>query len=102
VIVMDAGSNGVATLRAFAKQDKYHYITALDDNQWNPSKVRVQGRAKRYEYGAATLRDCQIELEDSRDKGYLIVVRAVRIDWDYGKTTVLITSLPSRRWAPAW
>ena len=94
VIVMDAASNGVATLRAFAEQDRYHYITALDDNQWNPSKVREQGRPKRYYYGDATLRDCLLELEDSREKGYLVVVRAVRIDWDYGKRTVLITSLP--------
>src|SRR5207253_3229841 len=37
---------------------------------------------------------CQLELEDSREKGYLVVVRAIRIDWDHGKTTVLITSLP--------
>src|SRR5205807_2144112 len=44
--------------------------------------------------GVATLRDCQLELEDSREKGYLVVVRAIRIDWDHGKTTVLITSLP--------
>jgi transposase len=94
VIVMDAASNGVATLRAFAKQNRYHYITALDDNQWNPSKVRELGRAKRYYYGEATLRECLLELEDSREKGYLVVVRGVRIDWDYGKTTVLITSLP--------
>src|SRR6266513_390981 len=94
VIVMDAASNGVATLRAVAEQDRYHYITALDDNQWNPRKVREQGRAKRYYYGEATLRDCQLELEDSREKGYLVVVRAIRIDWDHGKTTVLITSLP--------
>jgi transposase len=101
VIVMDAGSNGVATLRAFAEQEQYHYITALDDNQWNPNKVRVLGRAKRYEYDKATLRDCQIELEDSRRKGYLIVVRAVRIDWDYGKTTVLITSLPQETVGPS-
>jgi hypothetical protein len=94
VIVMDAAGNGVATLRAFAKQDKYHYITALDDNQWNPRKVSAEGRAKRYYFGDATLRDCLLELEDSREKGYLVVVRAVRIDWDYGKRTVLITSLP--------
>jgi len=94
VIVMDAASNGVATLRAFAEQDRYHYITSLDDNQWNPRKVREQGRAKRYYYGDATLRDCLLELEDSRDKGYLVVVRAVRIEWDYGKRTVLVTSLP--------
>jgi hypothetical protein len=94
VIVMDAASNGVATLRAFAQQDRYHYITALDDNQWNPRKVREEGRPKRYYYGAATVRDCLLELEDSREQGYLVVVRAVRIDWDYGKRTVLITSLP--------
>lgn len=94
VIVMDAASNGVATLRAFAEQDRYHYITSLDDNQWNPRRVREEGRPKRYYYGDATLRDCLLELEDSREKGYVVVVRAVRIDWDYGKRTVLITSLP--------
>jgi len=94
VIVMDAASNGVATLRAFAEQQRYHYITALDDNQWNPRKVRHEGRPKRYYFGEATLRDCLLELEDSRQKGYLVVVRAVRIDWDHGKRTVLITSLP--------
>jgi transposase len=94
VIVMDAASNGVRTLRAFAEQKHYHYITALDDNQWSPSKVREQSRPKRYYYGEATLRDCRIELEDSREKGYLVEVRAIRIDWDHGKTTVLITSLP--------
>jgi len=94
VIVMDAASNGVGTLRSFADQEKYHYITALDDNQWNPSKVRSLGRASRYHYGDATLRDCLLELEDSREKGYLVVVRAIRIDWDNGKTTILITSLP--------
>ena len=94
VIVMDAASNGVRTLRAFAEQDRYHYITALDDNQWSPAKVREMGRAQRYENRDATLYDCQIELEDSHEKGYLVVVRAIRIDWDKGKTTVLITSLP--------
>jgi hypothetical protein len=91
---MDAASNGVATLRAFAQQDRYHYITSLDDNQWNPRKVREEGRPKRYYYGDASLRDCLVELEDSREKGYRVGVRAVRIDWDYGKRTVLITSLP--------
>src|SRR6266480_4350375 len=44
--------------------------------------------------GVATLRECRLELEDSREKGYLVEVRAVRIDWDYGKRTVLITSVP--------
>lgn len=91
-IVMDAASNSVRTLRSFAAQEKYHYITALDDNQWNPRKVRKQGRLQRYHYGNATLRDCEIELEDSQDKGYLITTRAIEISWDYGKRTVLITS----------
>jgi hypothetical protein len=63
VIVMDAASNGVGTLRAFAQQEHYHYITALDDNQWHPEQVRRQGRPQRYAYGAATLRDCQLELD---------------------------------------
>jgi hypothetical protein len=94
VIVMDAASNGVRALRAFAAQDRYHYITSLDDNQWHGEKVREVGRAQRYDHGAATLRDCAIELEDSQEKGYLLVVRAIRIDWDHGKTTVLISSLP--------
>ena len=39
-IVMDAASNSVRTLRAFAAQKKYHYITSLDDNQWDLRKVR--------------------------------------------------------------
>src|SRR5437667_11150261 len=90
---MDAASNGVATLRAFASQEKYHYITALDDNQWNPRKVIEEGRAKRYYYGEATLRECRLELEDSRETGYLVEVRAVRADWGSAKRTVLITSV---------
>jgi hypothetical protein len=94
VIVMDSASNGVSTLRAFAQQDKYHYITALDDNQWSPRKVLEEGRPNRYRYGDATLRECRLELEDSKDKGYFVEVRAIRIDWDYDKRTVLITSLP--------
>lgn len=94
VIVMDAASNSVGTLRAFAQQDRYHYITALDDNQWNPRKIRHEGRPQRYDYGEATLRECLIELADSQDKGYLVVVRAVRIEWDHGKRTVLVTSFP--------
>lgn len=94
VIVMDAANNGVNTLRAFAQQDHYHFITTLDDNQWNPRKILKEGRPKRYYYGDATLRDCLIELEDSREKGYLIVVRAIRIDWDNGKRTILMTSFP--------
>ena len=92
-IVMDAAANSVRTLRAFAAQQKYHYITSLDDNQWKPRKLRRQGRPRRYRYGQATLRDCEIELEDSQEKGYLVTSRAIEIDWDYGKRTVLLTSL---------
>jgi transposase len=93
-IVMDAASNSVRTLRAFASQKKYHYITSLDDNQWDLRKVRNQGKPQRYKYGAATLRDCEIELEDSTEKGYLFVTRVIKIVWDRGKETYLITSLP--------
>jgi hypothetical protein len=92
-IVMDAANNSVRTLRAFAAQDKYHYITSLDDNQWNPRMIRTEGKAQRYHYGEATLSDCEIELKDSQDKGYIITSRAIKIEWDYGKRTVILTSL---------
>jgi transposase len=94
-IVLDGANNSVCALRAFASQDKYHYITSLDDNQWSPRKIRRKGRPQRYPYGQATLRDCEIELADSKDKGYLIVARAIEIEWDNGKHTVLLTSLSS-------
>jgi transposase len=94
-IVLDGASNSVRTLRAFAAQDKYHYITSLDDNQWGPRKIRKEGRPQRYRYGQATLRDCEIELTDSHEKGYLIAVRAIKIEWYNGKCTVLLTSLSS-------
>lgn len=93
-IVMDAASNSVRTLRAFAAQKKYHYITSLDDNQWDLRKVRKIGRPQRYRHGEATLWDCEIELQDSSDNGYLFVTRAIKIEWDRGKETYLITSLP--------
>ena len=93
-IVMDGASNSVKTLRAFASQDKYHYITPLDDNQWNERRVVKIGRPSRYRYGEATLREVVLELEDSTQKGYFIRVRAIKIDWDNGKVTILLTSLP--------
>ena len=95
-IVMDAASNSVRTLRAFAAQKQYHYITSLDDNQWDFRKVRKEGRPQRYRFGPATLWDCEIELVDSSEKGYLFVTRAIKIEWDRGKETYLITSLPSQ------
>ncbi len=95
-IVMDAASNSVKSLRAFAAQKKYYYVTPLDDNQWNERKVIRYGRPERYRYGDATLREIDVELEDSTEKGYLISSRAIKIDWDNGKVTVLLTSLPSK------
>jgi transposase len=92
-IVIDGAGNSVRTLRAFAAQKKYHYITSLDDNQWAPRKIRREGRVHRYAHGPATLSECELELEDSAEPGYLIVTRAIKIDWDYGRRTVLITSL---------
>ncbi len=100
-IIIDGVGNSVRTLRAFAAQSRYHYITSLDANQWNPRKVRSEGRARRYTYGAATLRDCELELQDSQEPGYLIVTRAIKIEWDYGRVTVLITSLPQATIGPS-
>src|SRR6266699_2688043 len=80
VIVMDAASNGVATLRAFAEQDRYHYITALDDNQWNPRKVREQGRAKRYYYGKTTVLITSLPRETV---GASLVVKAYFDRWPH-------------------
>lgn len=93
-IVMDAASNSVRTLRAFAAQKKYHYITSLDANQWSPRKIRKEGQPQRYRHGSATLWDCEIELEDSKERNYLLVTRAIKIRWDEGKKTYLVTSLP--------
>ncbi len=93
-IVMDGANNSVKSLRAFAAQDEFHFITTLDDNQWNERRVRSRSYPVRYRYGDATLRDLEIELEDSNEKGVLISIRAIKIDWDNSKQTVLLTSLP--------
>lgn len=92
-IIMDAASNSVGTLRAFAEQQTYNFITSLDDNQWSERKIRHRFSTSRYRYRLATLEDVDIELTDSKD-GYMIAVRAIKIDWDNGKQTVLITNLP--------
>ena len=76
------------------EQGKYHFITTLDDNQWSDRKISSSSYPVRYHYGKATLRDINIELADSTDNKYLIVTRAIRINWDNGKETVLLTSLP--------
>lgn len=95
LLVLDGANNSVKMLRAFAAQDKYYFVTPLDKNQWNPRRVRSEGLKYRYEYGNGFVSDCEIELEDSTDKGYLIVVRAIKIEWDDGKITVLLTNLPA-------
>ncbi|MFQ5944554.1 MAG: hypothetical protein ACE5JF_13485 [Anaerolineales bacterium] len=100
-IIIDGVGNSVRTLRAFAAQSHYHYITSLDANQWSPRKIRREGRARRYAYGPATLRECELELQDSQEPEYLIVTRAIKIEWDYGRTTVLITSLPEGTIGPS-
>lgn len=100
-IIIDGAGNSVRTLRAFASQSQYHYITSLDSNQWSPRKIRREGHARRYAYGPATLRDCELELEDSSEPGYWVVTRAIKIEWDYGRVTVLITSLPEPTIGPS-
>ncbi len=51
VLVMDGASNSVETLRAFASQSRYHYITSLDDNQWSARKIRHESPPQRYRWG---------------------------------------------------
>jgi hypothetical protein len=93
-IVMDGANNSVQCMRKFAAQNTFHYITTLDDNQWSDRRVRGRSYPMRYRYGEATLRDVDIELKDTKEKGYLIVARAIKIEWDNGRVTILITSLP--------
>lgn len=96
LLVLDGANNSVKTLRAFAAQDKYYFITTLDRNQWQARRIRREGPKRRYEDGNAFVSDCEIELADSTDKGYLITVRAIKIEWDDGKITVLLTNLPTK------
>lgn len=95
-IVMDSASNSVGTLRSFASQNQYHYITPLDDNQFKERQIVKKDRPSRYRYREATLTELIYELEDSNEKGYLVRTRAIKIDWDNGKVTVLLTSLPQK------
>jgi len=95
ILIMDAAGNGVKTLRDLSDSDSdYYYITMLDSNQFNERKVKSVSGEKRYEYGDAHLVDCTVELEDSNDKGYIFETRAVEVQWDNGRTSVLITSVP--------
>ncbi len=96
-LIVDSVNNSVKTIRAFAAQEKYYFITPLDNNQFKPRKERSRSYPIRYNYGKALLRDTEIELEDSTEKGYLISVRAVKIDWDNGKCIVLITNISKKK-----
>jgi transposase len=93
ILIMDAAGNGVKTLRELSDSG-YYFITMLDSNQFNERKVKSVSGEKRYDYGDAHLVDCTVELEDSNEKGYIFETRAVQVNWDNGRTSVLITSVP--------
>lgn len=93
ILIIDAAGNGVGTLREMINSG-YNFITMLDSNQVTDRKVKFVSDKKRYEFGDAYLTDYKIELMDSIDKGYLYETRAVQVNWDNGRTCVLITSLP--------
>ena len=93
ILIMDSAGNGVNTLREMTKSG-YNFITMLDSNQINDRKVKFVSEKKRYEFGDAFLTEFTIELEDSLEKGYIYTARAVQVNWNNGRTCVLITSLP--------
>ena len=94
VMVMDGAANGVSTLRSVVNSDHY-FITLLDENQVSNERIfkHVQPPT-RYEHGNADLKECVVELIDSKDQGYIFECRGVIIDWDKGKQTVAVTNLP--------
>jgi len=92
ILIMDGGGNGVKTLRELSNSS-YYFITILDSNQINDRKIKFVSKEKRYDFGDAFLIDCTIELQDSNEKNYLFETRAVKVHWDNGRTSVLITSL---------
>jgi hypothetical protein len=93
ILIMDAGGNGVKTLRELSDSG-YYFITMLDSNQFTERKVKSVSEERRYDYGDAHLVDCTVELEDSNEKGYIFETRAVQVHWDNGRTSILITSVP--------
>lgn len=83
ILVMDGGSNAFRILRNIKD---YYYITILDDNQVTNRKIKSISKENRYEYGNAFLKDCKIELIDSKDKGFIYETRAVQVKWDNGRS----------------
>ncbi|MCP4123246.1 MAG: hypothetical protein GY751_15945, partial [Bacteroidetes bacterium] len=99
ILIFDGGGNGVRTLRGLCDSE-YHFITILDANQVSERKIKAVCEKKRYEHGDAWLVDCDIELEDSYEKGCLFETRAVQVQWDNGRMAVLITSLSEDLFSP--
>lgn len=95
VLVMDGGANSVKTMRAFSDQEDEYFITILDNNQVKERKFKHKSRKRRYKFGAATLIDCRIELLDSTQTGYIYEARAIIVEWDNGRESVLVTNIPS-------
>lgn len=93
ILVIDGGGNGVKTLRAFKDSDEY-FITILDENQIKDRKFKHIHEETKYKYGNANLVDCLIELLDSSEKNYIFECRAVVVNWDNGKRSVLVTNIP--------
>jgi hypothetical protein len=93
IIVFDAGGNSVQTLRGFNDSDEY-FITILDENQTKDRKFKHMQLETRYKYGNATLVDSQIELVDSSEKSYIYESRAVIVNWDNYRKSVLVTDIP--------
>jgi len=93
-IVMDGANNSAKTLKSFVEQKKYHYITPLDDNQFKQRMIIHKDRIRRYRNGKASLFDLEIDLNDSSGKNQVLRTRAIEINWDNGKHTVLMTNLP--------
>ena len=93
ILVMDGGANGVKTLRSFEDGDDY-FITILDDNQTKTRKFKHIREEIRYKYGNADIVDSKIELLDSNESGYIYECRAVTVNWDNGRKSVLVTDIP--------
>nr|QNO42902.1 hypothetical protein NICIAEDM_00009 [Methanosarcinales archaeon ANME-2c ERB4]QNO44150.1 hypothetical protein PDKEKAMI_00001 [Methanosarcinales archaeon ANME-2c ERB4] len=93
ILVMDGGANGVGTLREFNGSDEY-FITILDENQIKERKFKHIQDETSYKYGNAKLVECKIELPDSKESGYIYECRAVVVEWDNGRKSVLITNIP--------
>lgn len=93
ILIMDGGGNAVKTLRELSQSDEY-FITILDDNQTNDRKFKHLREERKYEYGKASLIDCEIELIDSSEDSYIFECRAVIIKWENGRKSVLVTDIP--------